>query len=126
MVTNSIFVAFHSPLRLVVLGVCLLCGCELDRPSFQMNSNSPTPFFGIDLLPRRRTTSLTRPSELDRVASSERQPRRLEREGKATSVGWSVPRTTNPHRAGVRVIELPLQGGDAAMRIDRGPVELFP
>ena len=34
------------------LAVCL-SGCQVRRTWFQMDSNSPVPFFGIDLLPRR-------------------------------------------------------------------------
>ena len=38
-------------------------GCELDRSFFHMDSNSPSPFFGFDLVPRRRSSaSLTPPS----------------------------------------------------------------
>ncbi len=35
-----------------------MSGCEIGRSHFQMNSNSPSPFFGIDLMPRRSTTSV--------------------------------------------------------------------
>ncbi len=31
-------------------------GCEFGRQWFQMSSDSPMPFFGIDLLPRRSST----------------------------------------------------------------------
>lgn len=51
---------------LFCLGICLcsLTGCQVGRTWFQMDSNSPMPFFGFDLLPRR-TVELTPPGEED-------------------------------------------------------------
>lgn len=31
-------------------------GCEVGRSFFQMSSDSPVPFFGVDLMPRRKTS----------------------------------------------------------------------
>lgn len=36
-------------------------GCELGHSFFHMDSNSPNPFFGFDLVPRRKTTSFAPP-----------------------------------------------------------------
>jgi hypothetical protein len=38
----------------------LLCGsgCEIGRTMFQMDSNSGSPFLGVDLLPSRKTTAV--------------------------------------------------------------------
>ncbi|RLS56331.1 MAG: hypothetical protein DWH91_07045 [Planctomycetota bacterium] len=42
------------------LGLALLLstlsGCEVGRSFFQMSSDSPVPFFGVDLMPRRKTS----------------------------------------------------------------------
>lgn len=35
-------------LQFVLIATMLLNGCTLDRSWFQMNSNSPVPFFGLD------------------------------------------------------------------------------
>jgi len=34
-------------------------GCQVGKTWFQMDSNSGSPFFGLDLMPRRKTTQLT-------------------------------------------------------------------
>ncbi|MGE0375450.1 MAG: hypothetical protein AB7I48_16400 [Planctomycetaceae bacterium] len=34
-------------------------GCQVGRTFFQMDSNSPVPFFGMDLLPQRNKKSAT-------------------------------------------------------------------
>ena len=41
--------------RLAMIAAITLisAGCAVDRPWFQMNSNSPMPFFGFDVMPRR-------------------------------------------------------------------------
>ncbi|WP_437204321.1 hypothetical protein [Planctomicrobium sp. SH664] len=62
--------ARHS--RFWLQGVCLLAGvgafsgCEVGRTWGTMNSNSPMPFLGVDLLPRRKTSQLTPPQVHDR------------------------------------------------------------
>jgi len=62
--------------------ICLLVpGCEVGRSWFSMSSDSPSPWFGFDLMPRRRTTSLNpqpRPPHLNesfnRTSKAELQP----------------------------------------------------
>ncbi len=56
------------PLRSVLLlGFLAIAssGCELGNSFFHMDSNSPSPFFGFDLIPRRKTTSLAPPRDSD-------------------------------------------------------------
>jgi len=40
-------------------------GCELGHSFFHMDSNSPNPFFGFDLVPRRKATSFAPPRDSD-------------------------------------------------------------
>lgn len=49
---------FRSALALLGPFVLLASssGCEMGHQYFHMDSNSPTPFFGFDLLPRRSTS----------------------------------------------------------------------
>ena len=112
---------------LAALCVCLTCcGCEIGRQHFQMNSNSPTPFFGIDLMPRRKTTSIVSPptgtqlASADAVASetgtvAETPARRRFWQRKARSVDGK-PTT----------LVLPLSKLNPDQPLDRGPVELLP
>ncbi|MBX3440621.1 MAG: hypothetical protein KF861_24230 [Planctomycetaceae bacterium] len=37
-----------------------LSGCQVGRTFFQMDSNAPVPFFGMDLLPQREKSSPTK------------------------------------------------------------------
>ncbi|MBX3443144.1 MAG: hypothetical protein KF774_12130 [Planctomyces sp.] len=47
---------------LPVLVLVVACsGCEVGRTMFQMDSNSQSPFFGVDLLPSRRSASVVPP-----------------------------------------------------------------
>jgi hypothetical protein len=39
-------------------------GCEVGHSWFSMSSDSPSPWFGFDLMPRRRTSQLA-PYEMD-------------------------------------------------------------
>lgn len=41
---------------LLAVAMTLCSGCESGRQWFQMSSDSPMPFFGFDLLPRRSST----------------------------------------------------------------------
>jgi len=48
-------------MRFIIHLCCLLTflitpGCEIGRSWMSMNSDSPSPFFGFDLLPKRRTS----------------------------------------------------------------------
>ena len=106
----------------VVLASLLLSGCELGRSHFQMNSNSPTPFFGIDLMPRRSTSSIDPQSKT----------RTVEAPGSAVqSVAESKPRTAfwksfalQSSRSEPTPIPLTTPADDRP--INRGPVELLP
>lgn len=61
---------------LLLLLVSSASGCEIGRSWFSMNSDSPMPFFGFDLMPRRRTTELTvpRPGERGTASSGAARP----------------------------------------------------
>jgi len=53
-------------------------GCEIGRTMFQMDSNSGSPFLGVDLLPSRKTTALPknqRDAETTPVANEAPQPK---------------------------------------------------
>jgi hypothetical protein len=50
-------------LLLILLSVS---GCEMGRSWFNMSSNSPMPWFGFELVPKRRTSQLTVPQPGDR------------------------------------------------------------
>ena len=103
-----------------------LCGCELDRPNFQMNSNSPTPFFGFDLLPRRRTTSIAQPPTLQQMATTEATPNDIlpVKDTPAPSRFWK--RNSKSFAREQQTTILPLTKPDPDQPIDRGPVELMP
>ncbi len=48
--------------RLLVLTLLVsmgMSGCQVGRTFFQMDSNAPVPFMGVDLLPKRNRTSPT-------------------------------------------------------------------
>lgn len=112
---------------LALLVACgAVSGCELDRPNFQMNSNSPAPFFGIDLLPRRKTTSLVSPQAGQQVVCEEAHTGSIETAADTPSRHrfWqrnakSLDRTENS-------IVLPLLKPNLDQPIDRGPIELMP
>lgn len=50
----------HSTRNFILFGMlAVLCtGCSLERSWFQMSSNSPMPFFGLDFRLPRKTTSV--------------------------------------------------------------------
>jgi|GEM_PF-5300737 len=110
------------------LAACVVCaafsGCELNRPNFQMNSNSPTPFFGFDILPRRRTTSIVSPRAGQQVASAVSSSVETVDDSPSRSRFWkrNAKSLGNPSRT----VVLPLSRPDADHIIDRGPVELLP
>lgn len=58
----KICVATSRILTLIVVGLLALpsSGCQMGRKWFQMDSNSQTPYFGLELTPR--STSLVVPS----------------------------------------------------------------
>lgn len=41
----------------VIVSLLFGSGCEIGRTMFQMDSNSGSPFLGVDLLPSRKTTA---------------------------------------------------------------------
>lgn len=52
-------------LTLLALGAVLMLspGCAVDRSFFQMDSNSGVPFFGFDLIPRRKVGAVVPSSQ---------------------------------------------------------------
>lgn len=54
-------VPFPLSLLLVPFLALASAGCEVDRSFFHMDSNSPSPFFGFDLIPRRRSSAALTP-----------------------------------------------------------------
>lgn len=80
--------------RLLTLSLLFLItmngvGCEVGRSWFSMSSDSPMPWFGVDLLPRRKTTQIfphredptqsTRTVATRSVPKEQRGPRTSER-----------------------------------------------
>ena len=107
--------------------VCvMLSGCELDRPNFQMNSNSRNPFFGIDVLPRRRTTSIVSPQAGEQVASVESSSRGINPVDETPSLSRFWKRNVKETESTQRTVVLPLTETNPDHPIDRGPVELLP
>ena len=117
-----------APSRLlVVLAMCAsLGGCEFGRSHFQMNSNSPTPFFGIDLIPRRKTTSIVTPLTGQQLASAEAVAGEVETASETPSHRRFWQRNAETVDPAPTTIMLPLAKPDPDQRIDRGPVELLP
>lgn len=110
----------------VWLACLMAAGCELDRPNFQMNSNSPTPFFGIDLLPRRKTTSLVRPRPDDAARTTPLGTSVVSPVDDTPRIGRYLKQTAKWNDQNARTIVLPLTKADPEQPIDRGPVELLP
>ena len=116
------------PLRaMAVLAICAVSvGCELDRPNFQMNSNSPTPFFGFDLLPKRKTTSLISPQAGAQIASAEAVAGDINTVDESPSRRRFWQRNAKTLDQSPKTIVLPLSKSNPDQPIDRGPVELLP
>ena len=65
--------ATHGWLTLLIVWGCLgSAGCQIDRSYFQMDSNSPVPFFGFDLIPRKMS-AVDSPEGSVRLASHTEQ-----------------------------------------------------
>lgn len=109
----------------VWLACLMVSGCELDRPSFQMNSNS-RPFFGIDVLPRRRTTSLVQPHASDLARTVQSGTSAVSPVDETPGMSRSPKQTAKWNDQNERTIVLPLTKTDPERPIDRGPVELLP
>jgi hypothetical protein len=60
----------------LMVGIALFSGCEVGRTMFQMDSNSGSPFMGIDLLPARKTSASQRekPESQSVVSNTESTP----------------------------------------------------
>jgi hypothetical protein len=52
---------FRCRFALMALLLLVCSGCEVGHSWFNMSSDSPMPWFGFDLMPRRRSTSLVIP-----------------------------------------------------------------
>lgn len=109
----------------VWLACLMVSGCEFDRPNFQMNSNS-RPFFGIDVLPRRKTTSLVRPHAGGLATTVQSGTAGVSPVDHSPSIGRYLKQTTKWNVPNERTIVLPLTKSDPEQPIDRGPVELLP
>lgn len=109
----------------VWLACLMVSGCELDRPNFQMNSNS-SPFFGIDLLPRRKTTSLIRPYANDLAKTVQSGTGEISPVDDTPHAGRYLKQNAMWNHRDERTIVLPLTKTDPKQPIDRGPVELLP
>jgi hypothetical protein len=110
---------------LLAASLLLTSGCQVGRTFFQMDSDAPVPFFGMDLLPRRSTASPTDgvsrfqdsgisraapPSNEQTVISPLKAPFRRKVAGASGSDRFALP--TQPLRDGERAD-------------DDAPVELF-
>ncbi len=94
--------------------VCLTsCGCEIGRSWFTMSSDSPTPFMGIDLLPRRKT------SQLAPAKAGEHFP---------TMTHTEVQQVANKERPSLteRVKEIRLPSLPSVLKRDKEEVVAFP
>lgn len=116
----------HARLR-VVLALCVsFSGCEFGRSHFQMNSNSPTPFFGIDLLPRRKTTSIATPPVGQQMASAAAVSGEIHTVDETPSRPRFWQRNSQSVETAPMTLVLPLSKPNPDQRINRGPVELLP
>ena len=112
---------------LAALAVCATCsGCEVGRQHFQMNSNSPTPFFGIDLLPRRKTTSIVSPPTGQQLASADAVAGEIETAAETPARRRFWQRNAKSVDSAPATIILPLSKPKLDQPIYRGPVELLP
>lgn len=85
------FLSVPCRLRLTRIGLCLVLvfigsGCQVGHSWFQMDSNSSTPFFGLDLTPRYKTTQLTPPD--DEITPDGRSPIRTAAHRPQSAGGW--------------------------------------
>lgn len=110
----------------VWLACLMVSGCELNRPNFQMNSNSPTPFFGIDVLPRRRTTSLVTPLPNEYATVVEDGTSEVTPVENSPGIGRFLKQSFKWNDQHERTIVLPLTRTNPDQPLDRGPVELLP
>jgi hypothetical protein len=112
---------------LATLAVCATCsGCEIGRQHFQMNSNSPTPFFGIDLMPRRKTTSIMSPSTDRQLASADAVDAEIETAAETPARRRFWQRNAKSVDSAPATLVLPLSKPNPDQPLDRGPVELLP
>lgn len=111
-----------APWVCLLVSACGLSGCELGRSHFQMNSNSPSPFFGIDLMPRRSTTSVD-PQSKTRTVEAGGSPVQSVAESKPRTPFWKSFGLQSSHS---EPTPIPLTTLTDDRPINRGPVELLP
>lgn len=68
---------------------CCASGCEVGHSWFQMDSNSTTPSFGLDLLPRRRSADLRNPADMqERFVNHESSGNQTIHSAEQNASGW--------------------------------------
>lgn len=111
-----------APWVCLLVSACGMSGCEIGRSHFQMNSNSPSPFFGIDLMPRRSTTSVD-PQSKTRTVEAGDSPVQSVAESKPRTPFWKSFSLQSAHS---EPTPIPLTTLTDDRPINRGPVELLP
>lgn len=81
-----------ATLSLLALITMSGAGCEVGRSWFSMSSDSPMPWFGVDLMPRRKTTQIfphrEDPTETTRTVATKTIPKENHSPRKSEQV-WS-------------------------------------
>lgn len=111
-----------APWVCLLVSACGLSGCEVGRSHFQMNSNSPSPFFGIDLIPRRSTSSVD-PQSKTRTVEAPESPVQSVAQSKPHTPFWKSFGLQSSHS---EPTPIPLTTLTDDRPINRGPVELLP
>lgn len=89
-----------TPLLRVMLLLLLLAtsGCEVGRSWFSMSSDSSMPWFGVDLMPRRRTSQVFPRPDHEQDATREVATKAPQRDGQRRT----------PERIWTRELHLPV------------------
>lgn len=117
-----------AALALLLLPACLgLSGCQVGRTFFQMSSDAPLPFFGMDLLPKRKSASPTEGvsrfqdepvSQADTASDNSDAA-----EQSASSRSWGMLLNRSPRNETLALPATATMGFDG--RSQEGPVEQF-
>lgn len=91
-------IATRASLALLITWGCLgAAGCQIDRSYFRMDSNSPVPFFGFDLIPRKTSAVVPEDGSVRLASHREHDARRTaadEQESKQRIIPLDLPRLT--------------------------------